>query len=154
MADQDADHTVELRQAVPDDVDAICAFDHLAAGETARREFIRRVVSEGKCWVAEVDGQVAGYMGLEYMFFDRGFVSMLYAHPAFRRRGIGTALMQKAETLCRTDGLFTSTNQSNLPMQALLQKLGFVCSGFIENLDPSDPELVYFKRVRTERCAE
>ena len=40
--------------------------------------------------------------------------------------------------------LFTSTNQSNTPMQALLALLGYVRSGVIDNLDPGDPELVYF----------
>jgi hypothetical protein len=33
-------------------------------------------------------------------------------------------------------------------MQQLLATLEFGRSGFIENLDESDPELVYFKRLR------
>jgi hypothetical protein len=46
--------------------------------------------------------------------------------------------------LCRTDKLWTSTNLSNQPMQALLVHAGFRLSGFIENLDENDPELVFF----------
>gem|GEM_PF-5850403 len=34
------------------------------------------------------------------------------------------------------------------PMQLLLEKSGYSLSGFIDNLDPGDPELVYFKRLR------
>jgi len=49
---------------------------------------------------------------------------------------------------CRTPKLFTSTNQSNVPMQGLLATLEFARSGLIENLDDGDPELVYFKRLR------
>ena len=49
---------------------------------------------------------------------------------------------------CRTPKLFTSTNQSNIPMQRLLATLEFARSGFIENLDEGDPEVVYFKRLR------
>jgi hypothetical protein len=35
--------------------------------------------------------------------------------------------------------LFASTNESNVPMQALLDSLGYVQSGIINNLDPGDP---------------
>lgn len=42
-----------------------------------------------------------------------------------------------------TEKLFTSTNQSNVPMQNLLIQLGFVESGYIENLDEGDAELIF-----------
>jgi hypothetical protein len=32
-------------------------------------------------------------------------------------------------------------------MQNLCEKLGFVRSGCIENLDEGDPEIIYFKRM-------
>lgn len=44
-----------------------------------------------------------------------------------------------------TAKLFTSTNESNVAMQRLCDRLGYVRSGFIENLDERDPEVVYFK---------
>jgi RimJ/RimL family protein N-acetyltransferase len=44
------------------------------------------------------------------------------------------------------DGLFTSTNQSNIAMQRLCESCGFERSGIVENLDEGDPELIYFKR--------
>ena len=53
--------------------------------------------------------------------------------------------MKFLETRSATSKLFTSTNLSNKPMQLLLAKLGYTLSGYIENLDPDDPELVYFK---------
>jgi len=57
-------------------------------------------------------------------------------------------LVRHVEQECRTPKLFTSTNESNAPMRALLAKLGFSPSGVIENLDEGDPELVFFKRLR------
>jgi hypothetical protein len=56
-------------------------------------------------------------------------------------------LLQYMESVCQTPKLFTSTNLSNLPMQSLLAKLNYVLSGVIHNLDESDPEIVYFKRL-------
>jgi hypothetical protein len=50
-----------------------------------------------------------------------------------------------------TEKLFTSTNLSNLPMQGIMSKLGYRPSGVIENLDPGDPELIYFKRLVAPR---
>ena len=46
-----------------------------------------------------------------------------------------------------TAKLFTSTNQSNLGMQALLVRLGYEPSGIVHNLDEDDPELIYVKRI-------
>jgi ribosomal protein S18 acetylase RimI-like enzyme len=74
-------------------------------------------------------------------------MAMLCVRPECRRQGIGTALVRHVESLCKTDKLFTSTNESNRPMRALLAKLQYVCSGVIHNLDEGDPEIVYFKRV-------
>jgi hypothetical protein len=54
------------------------------------------------------------------------------------------------EQRCKTAKLFTSTNQSNKPMQVLLNRLGYRPSGVIENLDEGDPELVYMKQVRSD----
>ena len=59
-----------------------------------------------------------------------------------------SALIRHLINECRTPKLFTSTNQSNFPMQRLLATLGFDRSSFIENLDEGDPEWVYFKRLR------
>ena len=76
---------------------------------------------------------------------------MLYIHPDYRRQGMGSKLIQHVESMCKTEKLFTSTNQSNLPMQGLLNKSGFVPSGFIDNLDEGDPEIVYFKDIKKDR---
>jgi GNAT superfamily N-acetyltransferase len=72
---------------------------------------------------------------------------MLYVDANFRRAGAGSALLKHLESICRTSKLFTSTNLSNLPMQSLLAKTGYVLSGVIHNLDEGDPEIVYFKRL-------
>jgi hypothetical protein len=62
--------------------------------------------------------------------------------------GAGEALVKHLESLCQTAKLFTSTNLSNLPMQSLLAKMGYILSGVIHNLDEGDPEIVYFKKLR------
>jgi hypothetical protein len=41
---------------------------------------------------------------------------------------------------------------SNTIMQELFEKLGYIRSGYIENLDEGDPEIIYFKRS-IHRCS-
>ncbi len=137
--------TASIRLALPEDVDLLCAFDHLARQEAPRRRFIQDATQAGRCYLVETSHRVAGYAVLEYTFFQHGFVSMLYVHPDYRRRGAGAMLLQHLESLCRTPKLFTSTNLSNRPMQALLEKRGYVLSGVLHHLDEGDPELVYVK---------
>jgi N-acetylglutamate synthase-like GNAT family acetyltransferase len=142
---------VTVRTATAADVDRIVAFDHVAQRDQRRIALIRRTIDCGRCFVFEATGVLAGYAALEYSFYDNGFVAALYVHPEHQHQGIGTRLMQHLESTCETEKLFTSTNLSNLRMHGLLAKLGYQLSGVIENLDPGDPELVYFKRPAVPR---
>lgn len=142
---------MEIRPANPSDADAIKAFDETARTDPSRVTFIDRRIESGQCFVAVADGRPIAYAVLSYTFYGHGFVEMLYVHRAFRRQGIGAALISCMEQRCETPKLFTSTNQSNTPMQSLLTKLRYQPSGVIENLDEGDPELVYMKRLKRSR---
>jgi ribosomal protein S18 acetylase RimI-like enzyme len=141
---------IAIRLAVASDIPAICAFDQIALVEEERRQFIRESVEASAAWLAVQDDAVVGYAVLEYprFFGCSGFISMLYIHAGYRRLGIGETLMHHLERQCRTAKLFSSTNASNLPMQALFAKIGYQRSGIVENLDEDDPELIYFKPLQ------
>ena len=141
---------VDIRQAEEKDIAAIYSFDHLAHVEQ-RRKFIQNSVRSGTASVAVLDDKVVGYAVLEYTFYAQGFIAMLYIHPECRHNGVGSKIVRYLESICKTEKLFTSTNESNLPMQALMKKLNYIPSGIINNLDEGDPELVYFKRVHKRR---
>lgn len=132
------------------DAIAIVAFDRVAASEPARVQFIHNQIESSACYVAVIDANVVAYAVLNYKFYDNGWIEMLYVHPQFRRQGVGSALIRHLIDKCRTAKVFTSTNQSNVPMQRLLATLEFGRSGYIQNLDEGDPELVYFKRLRED----
>ena len=135
---------MHLRQGTSNDRDSIVAFDRIAQSDATRVASIERALQSETCFVADRGGSVVGYSVLEYTFYGQGFVSMLYVAETARRQGIGRALLREIETRCKTRKLFTSTNESNRAMRALLASLGYVPSGIIHNLDPGDPELVYF----------
>ena len=138
---------VSVRPAVPSDVAAIEAVDPAASTDEGRRGFIAERVAAGQTLVALHGDAVVGYLVLDYSFFARGFVALLCVDPSRRRRGIGRALMRHAEGACRTPVIFTSTNLSNVPMQRLLEALGYRRSGMVDDLDPGDPEAFYSRRL-------
>ncbi len=137
-----------IRTAVKPDEEPIISFDHVAQSDPSRREFINQSIESGLCYVFKCESRIVAYGVLEYSFYGNGFIAMLYVHPEFRRRGFGIELIKHIENVCQTEKLFTSTNQSNKPMQALLLNMEYKPSGVIENLDEDDPELVYFKRLK------
>ena len=124
----------------------------LSIGKPARRRLIETACASGQISVARVDDVIRGFVIADESFFGQFYVRLLMVHPDFRHRGLATALMRAAELDCQTGKLFTSTNQSNIPMQQLCDRLGFVKSGYIENLDEGDPELIYVKMLA--QCRE
>jgi len=79
---------------------------------------IREAIEEQSCFVVDRPVPVA-YAMMDHRFFGRAFVWMIYVAASHRRRGIGTELLTALETRCVSDRIFTSTNVSNVPMQAL-----------------------------------
>lgn len=129
--------------------EAILAIDPIAENDPDRVAFIDQALQSHVVLIAVINKALVGYGVLEYTFYGQGFISMLYVNESYRRQGTGTALMEALIERCSTQKLFTSTNESNAPMHALLQTLGFSRSGVIHNLDPGDPEWVYFKNLAT-----
>ena len=85
---------------------------------------------------------------MSHEFFSRSFLELVYIDPRYRGHGLGPMLIRSAESHSRSADLFTSTNESNTHMQHVLEALGYQRSGVIHNLDPGDPEIVYFKHLR------
>ena len=142
---------MKIRDATSSDVPAMFAVDHMAAEEGRRRQHIREWVSAGHAIVAVIDNVVVGYSVLDYTFFGYGFIAMLMVRKESRHKGVATALITCLEERCETNKLFTSTNESNKPMQALMQSMSYEPSGTVCNLDEGDPELFYLKRIERNR---
>ena len=131
-------------------IDEMVDLDALVIGNSSRRNLITQTVKQHQGYVARQENRIVGFLLMHQHFFELPFIELLLVHPSFRRQGIGTALMQHIESLPTPGKLFTSTNVSNERMQRLCERLGYVRSGNIENLDEDDPELFYFKRLSKE----
>ena len=125
-----------IREMEPEELKQVVAFTKLAPSEPG-----------GCALVALRESKIVGYVEMAPTFFQQGFVSLLSVRPEHRRRGVATSLMRAIEARCHGEKLFTSTNISNQPMQAVLRKLEYRLCGVIEELDEGDSELIFVKRL-------
>lgn len=140
---------MEIKKAVAKDLRDFLAINAtLVDSRVDHADFIRKSLREGKCYIARLGDKAAGLaiMG-NALFFEQWYIELVAVHPDYRRRGVATALLQRLAKDCPADKLFTSTNESNTIAQKTYEACGFIRSGYIENLDEGDPEIIYCKML-------
>jgi GNAT superfamily N-acetyltransferase len=129
-----------------DDLASLIQIDCQVIGSESRHEQIQEAILEKRCLVVRDGETAAGFLIFNTHFFDNTFVSLIIVSPEERRKGNASLLLKHVEEISRTDKIFSSTNQSNRQMQRIFLVNGYSQSGIIENLDPGDPEIVYYKQ--------
>jgi GNAT superfamily N-acetyltransferase len=127
---------ITFSQPLPSDNPVITALDPLH----------REVDKVADYTIARVNGEPAAFAEVKPDFFGYPFIELLIVGEAYRRRGVGLALMEYLFEICRANRLFTSTNESNTPMRKLLEKAGFTQCGYCDAIDEGDPELFFVRR--------
>ena len=127
------------------DIDRLRAFDPYAQISDARFRQFTAWASAGQVQIGVVDGDVAGIAVLTDAFFQQPFIELLLVGEAYRRQGLGRALVEHCVAVSPGQKIWTSTNTSNAAMRALLAKAGFIESGRVDNLDEGDPELIFVR---------
>ena len=136
---------MQIRQAIIEDYAALCAIDAVAATSPERRDRIRDWLASSRCYVAAgKDGVPVAYGVLTHEFFEQAFIQIVMVGREHQRQGFGAAVVSHLKSIARGSKLFSSTNLSNGPMQMLFAKSGFRISGYIDNLDDGDPELIFY----------
>ena len=139
--------TFTVRRGQTADAAALKALDAIVPLDSRRALAIDDWLAHDVVFVALADDRPVGYAVFNHDFFDQGNVDMLMLHPEWRGRRVGELLLRALEPVCDTPKLFCTTNLSNHRMQRLLGRLGYAACGFIDELDPGDPELVYVKKL-------
>src|ERR1700733_7463280 len=110
-----------IRTASPSDMPALVnlveqywSFEDIAGFDARRIESLLQAAlfAEGRarCWLAEQAGEVGGYLLAVFVFSLEhggmmGEIDEFFVTPAFRRRGIGAALLMQAENVLRESGV-------------------------------------------------
>jgi len=135
----------DIRAVGPADIDQLAEIDPLTARDAKRREHVGELLALGLSWGAFGGGELAGFAIVSRHFFNFPFVDLLHVAEAQRRQGVAWALMDHCEQTHDADRIFTSTNESNGPMRALMAKASWRPCGQVDALDPGDPELFFVK---------
>jgi len=117
---------IAIRSAIESDIETLCSFDLIAREDDERRDFIRREVVSGACFVAVDHGEAIGYAVLNYSFYRNGCIDMLYVHPGAAGQGVGTMLCDALEKLAGARGAKSLTVEVSDNAQEFFQKRGYV----------------------------
>lgn len=95
--------------------------------------FVQELSANGRAvyFVADIDGEVAGYAGL-WQILDEGHITNVAVAPKFRRRGIAAAILETLLAESRACGIRAFTLEvraSNTAAQELYGKFGFRSAG-------------------------
>jgi RimJ/RimL family protein N-acetyltransferase len=142
--------TVTVRNATVDDLDELMAQRRAVAAEgrwiaaelpldeERDRANFAAGVERGSLFVAEIDGEIVGMLGMEvprYLVADLG----MQVKDGFRGRGVGSALMERAIAYAREQNCHKIALQhwpDNEAGRALYEKFGFVQEGYLRRQYP------------------
>ncbi len=100
--------------------------------------FRTRILPDYALWVAAQAGALLGFLAISGNYIDR-----LYVLPERQRRGVGSALLQKARELS-PNSLELATHQENKQARAFYEKHGFQPVRFGISPPPeSAPDVIY-----------
>jgi GNAT superfamily N-acetyltransferase len=103
-----------------------------------------RIRQHDEVWLAEEDGRLLGFLGIEHSTnLGAPVLEKLYVDPAEQNRGVGSALLEKAKEL-RPDELYLWVFQKN-PARRLYERHGFQLVRLTDGADnmEREPDALY-----------
>ena len=141
---------MDIRAPQPSDRDALVALASAVIGPERAGPFLRSHLERHHILVADVDGEVAGFLAYRTDWFQCTFVSLVSVQEKRRRRGVARALYRAVEGMSPSPRLFSSTEETNAISIQMHTALGFHPSGYIDNLPQGYRELLFYKRIASE----
>lgn len=124
---------MDIRRLTTDDAAAVLRLAGLAGWNQTAADVTRLLALEPDgCFAACADGQVIGTTTTTTYGSDLAWVGMVLVDPAFRRRGVATALVETALGFLRDIGVRTVQLDATAAGQPVYERLGFRPAGAIE----------------------
>jgi len=112
--------------------------------DEAAEPIAARIAEHDEVWVAEKEGRLLGFIGIEHSTnLGAPVLERIYVDPDAQNRGVGTALLQKAIEL-RPVELYLWVFQKN-PARALYERHGFELVKLTEGAEnmEREPDALY-----------
>lgn len=137
---------MEIQRAEKDDLEECVKLNELAFKKD-RRKFLEQRIRHQRMYVDKDANRVVGLITFETNFIGCLYISLLMVHPDCRRRGIARKMIEKAATHSENGKLFDSTEADNEISIKMHEALGFIRSGYVDNLPQQVRELIYYKEL-------
>ena len=144
---------VKIRKLEAQDIDAVVGIQTQCreASQWSRNEYELLAApasanNTAPCWVAENDGQVAGFLAARKLADEMEILNLAVA-PASQRQGIAGQLLRTAMKWAAAEGIakiYLEVRASNAPAKAFYKSHGFRAIGTRLNYysDPADDALL------------
>jgi ribosomal-protein-alanine N-acetyltransferase len=123
-----------IRKMTLEDIPAVVELDQISFSLPWPERSFRFELTDNtasRCWVAEVDGRLAG-MVVGWMLVDEMHIATIATHPDFRRQGIARALLSHTLSHAIDEGAqssFLEVRESNLAAQEMYRQFGYQATG-------------------------
>ncbi|MEJ2540207.1 MAG: GNAT family N-acetyltransferase [Gemmatimonadota bacterium] len=110
---------------------------------------VGRKVRQNEVFVAELEGESAGYVRIEFLWSVQPYISLIHVLEPLRRRGVGRALLAHVEQVLRDAGhstLFSSSQVDESEPQAWHRHMGFSECGIINGLNEGGVGELFFRK--------
>ncbi len=125
-------------------LDGVCAIENECFAHPWSRGSLENALSDPNAvfCVAIENGGVIGYIGMLFVL-DEGYICNVAVSQSFRKRGVGSALIQTLVTHCKKNDfafLTLEVRESNAAARSLYEDFGFVKVGERKNYytDPTE----------------
>ena len=125
-------------------LDGVCAIENEGFAHPWSRGSLENALSDPNAvfCVAIENGGVIGYIGMLFVL-DEGYICNVAVSQSFRKRGVGSALIQTLVTHCKKNDfafLTLEVRESNAAARSLYEDFGFVKVGERKNYytDPTE----------------
>ncbi len=136
-----------VRPARPEDVPPCADLAEEVFGGGRGGAFVQAAFDRAQLLVARAEGGPVGVLAYRTDWFGCTLVTLVSVRPDWRRRGVARALFQAVEEQSPGPRLFSSTPETHAVAIQLHRALGFVSTGYVDNLPQGYRELFFYKRV-------
>jgi ribosomal protein S18 acetylase RimI-like enzyme len=136
-----------IRPAYAEDVAACVNLAEAVVDARRAAPLVQAAMNRGQLLVAPDGDAVVGMLASRTDWFACTFVVLVSVLSDERRKGVARRLFEAVEARSPGPRLFSSTEETNVAAIRMHRALGFVESGYIDNLPQGYRELLFFKRL-------
>ncbi|MCJ8013263.1 GNAT family N-acetyltransferase [Paenibacillus sp. KQZ6P-2] len=135
---------MQIRFGEPVDLPAVCSWDtHFEP------DFLEWKLTRQEVILAEANGQIIGYLRLEYIWSTVPYIGLILVSEQSRRQGIGKELIAFTEEHLKNRGhlyLYSSSQANEAEPQSWHRHVGFEETGIISGINEGGIGEVFFRK--------